>query len=98
MNNLEPLDVGGGGDCFFKAVSHQLYHSCEYHQSVRKAGIDYISGFPEQFIESIANNCWNDYTVEHLIADTPFKRTSPNRFFYKILVILPLLGGHLSLA
>ena len=61
LKNLEPLDVGG--DCFFRAVSHQLYHSCEYHQSVRKAGIDYISTFPEQFIESIANNCWNDYII-----------------------------------
>ena len=23
--NRIPLDVGGGGDCFFRAVSHQLY-------------------------------------------------------------------------
>ena len=61
VKNLRPLDVGGDGDCFFKAVSHQLYYSCEYHQSVRKAGIDYISTFPEQFIESIDNICWNDY-------------------------------------
>lgn len=22
---LRPLDVGGAGDCFFRAVSHQLY-------------------------------------------------------------------------
>ena len=22
---LRPLDVGGGGDCFFKSISHQLY-------------------------------------------------------------------------
>ena len=22
---LQPLDVGGAGDCFFRAVSHQLY-------------------------------------------------------------------------
>ena len=61
MKHLRPLDVGGDGDCFFKAVSHQLYHSSENHQSVRKARIDYISTFPEQFIESIANSCWNDY-------------------------------------
>ena len=40
-------------------------------------------------------------TVEPPIADTPFKRmpnSGPNRFFYKILEILPLSGGHLSLA
>ena len=60
VKNLRPLVCGDGG-CFFKAVSHQLYHRSEYHQSVRKAGIDYISTFPEQFIESIANSCWNDY-------------------------------------
>jgi hypothetical protein len=58
--NLKPLDVGGDGDCFFKAVSHQLYHSPKYHQNVRKAAIDYISAHPEQFIESITEN-WNDY-------------------------------------
>ena len=23
-HGLKPLDVGGGGDCFFKSVSHQL--------------------------------------------------------------------------
>ena len=59
--NLKPLDVGGDGDCFFKAVSHQLYHSPKYHQNVRKAAIDYISAHPEQFIESITENCWNDF-------------------------------------
>ena len=32
---LKPLDVGGSGDCFFKAVSHQLYQTRAYVQEFR---------------------------------------------------------------
>ena len=28
---LRPLDVGGAGDCFFRAVSHQLYGDPCHH-------------------------------------------------------------------
>ncbi len=31
----EQLDVGGEGDCFFRAVSHQLYNDSSYHQYIR---------------------------------------------------------------
>lgn len=31
---LRPLDVGGAGDCFFRAVSHQLYGTADYHLQV----------------------------------------------------------------
>ena len=40
--NLEPLDVGGDGDCFFHAVSHQLYTTADHHMDIRLAGVDYI--------------------------------------------------------
>ena len=30
-HGLIPLDVGGGGDCFFKSVSHQLYGNPNKH-------------------------------------------------------------------
>ena len=36
---LRPLDVGGGGDCFFKAVSHQLYGDASQHWDIRAAGV-----------------------------------------------------------
>ena len=32
---LRPLDVGGGGDCFFKSISHQLYRDPSHHLQVR---------------------------------------------------------------
>ena len=59
--NLKQFDVGVDGDCFFKAVSHQLYNSPNYHQHVRKAGIDYLCTHPEQFIESVASKSWSEY-------------------------------------
>lgn len=32
---LTPLDVGGGGDCFFKSVSHQLCGDSSHHLELR---------------------------------------------------------------
>ena len=32
---LRPLDVGGAGDCFFRAVSHQLYGDPSHHWYIR---------------------------------------------------------------
>ena len=49
---LKPFDVGGDGDCFFRAVSHQLYGDPEHHLQVRAAGIAYMRNNPERFIES----------------------------------------------
>ena len=31
---LRPVDVGGGGDCFFKSVSHQLYGDPNNHLEI----------------------------------------------------------------
>lgn len=53
--------LGGDGDCFFKAVSHHLYNSPNYHQNVRKAGINYLCTHPEQFIESVTGKSWSEY-------------------------------------
>ena len=58
---LKHLDVGGDGDCFFRAVSHQLYQDYNYHlYNVRQAGINYIQAHPEQIIESITAS-WIEY-------------------------------------
>ena len=32
---LKPLDVGGGGDCCFRALSHQLYGDPNSHSIIR---------------------------------------------------------------
>ena len=46
------IDVGGGGDCFFRAVSHQLYGNPNNHFYVRSVGVQYLVHNPERFIES----------------------------------------------
>ena len=60
---LRPLDVGGEGDCFFRAVSHQLFGDPNHHLHIRLAGIQYLRNHPERFIESNTENSWNDYLI-----------------------------------
>ena len=55
---LRTFDVGGDGDCFFQAVSHQLYGDPEHHFEFRTAGITYLRDNPERFIESNTENSW----------------------------------------
>ena len=59
--NLRPFDVGGDGNCFFRAVSHQLYGDPEQHMHVRAAGIAYLQQNPKRFIESNTENSWLKY-------------------------------------
>ena len=59
--NRTAFDVGGGGDCFFRAVSHQLYGNPNYHTHVRSLGIQYLLQNPEQFIESNTENSRQGY-------------------------------------
>ena len=58
---LTPFDVGGDSDCFFRAVSHQLYGDPERHLEIRTAGIAYLSDNPKRFIESNTDNSWMVY-------------------------------------
>jgi len=58
---LRPLDVGGAGDCFFRAVSHQLYGTAAYHLQVRAVGIEHLRYHPESFIESNIEYSWLEY-------------------------------------
>ena len=51
-HGLRPLDVGGGGDCFFRSVWHQLYGDSSHDLQIRKAGIQYLTENLERFIES----------------------------------------------
>lgn len=36
---LRPLDVGRGGDCLFKSVSHQLYGDSSHHLAIRNTAL-----------------------------------------------------------
>ena len=58
---LRPLDVGGAGDCFFRAVSHQLYGTAAHHLEVRAVGIEHLRYHPESFIESNIEYSWLEY-------------------------------------
>lgn len=60
-HGLRPLDVGGGGDCFFRAVAHQLYGETNFHLNIRALGVDYLREHPERFIESNSENSWLQY-------------------------------------
>ena len=60
---LQALDVGGSGDCFFRAISHQYYGTPEYHISVRQAGVSYLEQHPDLFIESVSENSWKSYLL-----------------------------------
>ena len=55
------LDVGGAGDCFFRAVPHQLYGKPSYHRNVRGTGVQYVRNNPERFIESNTDHSWLRY-------------------------------------
>ena len=58
---LRSLAVGGAGDCFFRAVSHQLYGDPSHHLDIRTAGIAYMRENPERFIESNTGYSWLQY-------------------------------------
>ena len=58
---LEAFDVGGSGDCFFRAISHQYYGTPEFHVEIRKAGVNYLEQNPELFIESSCDYSWKGY-------------------------------------
>ena len=58
---MRPVDVGGERDCFFRAVSHQLYGDPNHHLLIRQAGVQYLGNSPERLIESNTENSWNEY-------------------------------------
>ena len=61
-HGLRPLDVGGGGgDCFFRAVAHQLYGDPNFHLNIMALGVDYLRKHPGRFIESNSENSWLEY-------------------------------------
>ena len=60
-HGLRPLDVGGGGDCFLKSVSHQLYGDSSHHLAIRNTAMQYLRQNRERFIESILDRSWSQY-------------------------------------
>ena len=58
---LRPLDAGGGGDCFFKSISHQFYRDPSHHLQIREADVQYLMENPERFIASYVEVSWLRY-------------------------------------
>ena len=57
------LDVGGAGDCFSRAVLHQLYVNPNIHGIIRVAGGRIVKGETERFIESNFEHSWIQYLI-----------------------------------
>ena len=66
---LRALDVGGG-DCFFRSVSHQLYGDPSHHLEVRTTGVQYLNNHPECFIESNIETSWLGYLINMSLQGT----------------------------
>ena len=56
LRNLKIVDVLGDGNCFFRALSHQLFGDAESHQIVRQAAADHFLRNPGLNTESLINN------------------------------------------
>ena len=54
-HGLQPLDVGGEGDCLFKSISHQLYGDSKHHAEIRATAMRFLSDNPDRFIVDITN-------------------------------------------
>ena len=50
---LAPFDVGGAGDCFFRAVSHQYYATPDLHRRVRLSAIMHMRENSALYSESV---------------------------------------------
>lgn len=83
-HGLRALDVGGGGECFFKSVSHQLYGNHNHHLEVRALAVQYLRNIPGRVIESNLDGSWlrylshmslqgtwTDHIVIQAVADSP---------------------------
>ena len=110
---MSTLDVGGAGDCFFRAVSHQPYGQPSYHMNIRCVGVQYMRTNPERFIESIAGDSWARYLAEMSqqgtwaealviqgVADAfhlTINIVEPNERFYHILLLAQQLYRDMNL-
>ena len=81
-HGLQSIDVGGAGDRFFRSVSHQLFGNSNHNMRIRTAGVQFMRGNPERFIESYTeNSClrylnnmsiqgtWADALIFQVVAD-----------------------------
>ena len=58
---LAPVNIVGDGNCFFRSVSHQIYHTETRHAQIRAVAIQHLINCPEHFIESNTDHSWMQY-------------------------------------
>ena len=58
---LMPINITGDGNCFFRSVSYQLYHTEDRHAQIRALAIQHLIICPEYFIESNTQQSWAQY-------------------------------------
>ena len=58
---LQPVNIVGDGNCFFRSVSHQLYQTETYHAQIRVLAIQHLINSQEHFIESNTDQSWMQY-------------------------------------
>ncbi|KAL9963068.1 hypothetical protein ACROYT_G032234 [Oculina patagonica] len=92
QQGLSTLDVGGAGDCVFRAVSHQLYGEPSYHMNICCVGVQYMRTNPERFIESIAGDSWARY-----FADMSQQGTWAEALVIQAVAHSDILGGSVLL-
>ena len=56
-----PVNITGDGNCFFRSVSHELYHTETHHAQIRALAIQHLINCPEHFIESNTDQSWMQY-------------------------------------
>ena len=60
------LDGGGAGDCFFRAVLHQLYVNPNSHGIIRVAGVELLREKLKDLLKVIFEHSWIQYLVCHV--------------------------------
>jgi len=72
--NRTALDVGGGDNCFFRAVSHQLFGNPNNHFHVCSLGVQYLEQCPESNTESSRLYYLNNISCQGTWADALLKQ------------------------
>ena len=60
---MKALDVGGAGDCFFRAVLYQLYVNPNSHGIIRVAGVELLREKRKDLLKVVLNIRGHKYLV-----------------------------------
>ena len=81
LNNLEAVNVDGDGNCFFHAISHQIFHTTDHFSGVKDAAINqltqnlhmyagFIDGDVAAYIMQVSRRgAWADHVVVQATSD-----------------------------